>query len=263
MDNHDSNNSDSVDYRSRRLLGYLFAFISAALFGSISTVAKSALSGTLHPLLLSSMVYLVAALVMTPIAYKKSSNNSRNSNENIAFLLKRKNYLYIVGIAILGAVIAPTLYFIGLEQTTASNAAILSNAEIVFTVVIAVLFFKEKIKPVGYVGVILVLFAVIIITANQNLQALSSPSKINYGDLLIIASSLFWGIDNNISKIVSHRINNTARIVQLKSFIGGCLLMGIVVISGIKMNFNSTQIPNIILLGAGGFGMSVFFFYTV
>ena len=96
MDNHDSNNSDSVDYRSRGLLGYLFAFISAALFGSISTVAKPALSGTLHPLLLSSMVYLVAALVMTPIAYKKSSNNSRNSNENIAFLLKRKNYLYIV-----------------------------------------------------------------------------------------------------------------------------------------------------------------------
>ena len=157
----------------------------------------------------------------------------------------------------------PTLYFIGLKQTTASNAAILSNAEIVFTLVIAVLFFKEKIKPVGYVGVILVLFAVIVITANQNLQDLGSLTKINYGDLLVVAPTVLWGIDNNISKILSHKINNTAKIVQLKSFIGGSLLMAIVIMLGIKININLTQIPNIILLGAGGFGMSIFFFYTV
>jgi hypothetical protein len=43
--------------------GYLFAIISAALFGSISPVAKPALSDTIHPLLLSSMIYLVAAMV--------------------------------------------------------------------------------------------------------------------------------------------------------------------------------------------------------
>jgi drug/metabolite transporter (DMT)-like permease len=75
----------------------------------------------------------------------------------------------------------------------ASNAAILSNTEIVFTILIAVLFFREKIKPVGYVGVLLVLFAVIIITTNQNLQILNPLSKINYGDFLVVASTLFWG----------------------------------------------------------------------
>ena len=194
-----NNNSDFVDYRSGTLSGYLFAFISAALFGSISTVAKPALSAALHPLLLSSMVYLFAALVMTPIAHKKSNNNS--SDGNTTLFLKIKNYLYIFVIAILGAVIAPTLYFIGLEQTTAANAAILSNAEIVITVVIAVLFFKEQIKPAGYLGVILVLFAVIIITTNQNLQDLGTLTKVNYGDLLVVASALFWGIDNNVIKL--------------------------------------------------------------
>ena len=125
------------------------------------------------------------------LRYKNSSNNGERGNN--ALLLKRKNYFYILGIAILGAVIAPTLYFIGLEQTTASNAAILSNTEIVFTILIAVLFFREKIKPVGYVGVLLVLFAVIIITTNQNLQSLNPLSKINYGDFLVVASTLFWG----------------------------------------------------------------------
>jgi drug/metabolite transporter (DMT)-like permease len=160
--------------------------------------------------------------------------------------------LYVIAIAILGAVVAPTLYFIGLEQTTASHAAILSIAEVVFTALIAILFFGEQIKPIGYVGIILVLLAVfIIITTAQNSQALDSLTKINYGDLLIVASTFFWGIDNNISKIVSHKINNTAKIVQLKSLIGGSLLIAIVIILGIKININLTQIPNIILLGMG------------
>jgi drug/metabolite transporter (DMT)-like permease len=234
----------------------LFAFISAALFGSISTVAKPALSTTIHPLLISSLVYLVAAAVMTPIAHKSSMSEGGGDN---ALLRKRKNYLYIFGIAIFGAVIAPTLYFIGLEQTTASHAAILSTAEIAFTVVIALLFFGEQIKPVGYIGVILVLLAVIIITTTQNLQDLGSLTKINYGDLLIVSSTLFWGIDNNISKIISHKIS-AAKVVQIKSFIGGSLLMAIVIVFGIEININLTQIPNIILLGAGGFAISIFFF---
>ena len=66
-------------------------------------------------------------------------------------------------------------------------------------------------------------------------------------------------MDNNISKIVSHKMN-TAKIVQLKSLIGGLLLMAIVIASGIKININLTQIPSIILLGIGGFAASIFFF---
>jgi drug/metabolite transporter (DMT)-like permease len=246
--------TSSVSKRSTVFFGYLFAVISAALFGSISTVAKPALSATIHPLLLSSIVYLVAAMVMTPIAYKRGS-----SYDSITLFLKRKNYLYIFAIAILGAVVAPALFFMGLQQTTASHASILSIAEIVFTALIAILFFGEQIKPIGYVGIILVLLAVFIITTAQNFQTLGSLTKINYGDLLIVASTFFWGIDNNISKIVSHKLN-AAKIVQLKSLIGGSLLITIVIILGIKINLNLTQIPFIILLGAGGFGMSIFFF---
>jgi len=257
LDNQESTNIDSVGHRSSTRLGYLFAFISAALFGSISTVAKPALSASIHPLLLSSMVYLVAAATMTPIAHKNSSNGGSSASNPL--FLKRKNYLYIFGIAILGAVIAPTLYFIGLERTTASHAAILSTAEIVFTVVIAILIFREKIEPIGHIGVILVLSGVIIITTTQNLQDLGSLTKINYGDLLIVSSTLFWGIDNNISKIISHKIS-AAKVVQIKSFIGGSLLMAIVIVFGIEININLTQIPNIILLGAGGFAISIFFF---
>lgn len=76
---------------------------------------------------------------------------------------------------------------------------------------------------------------------------------------MIIASTLFWAMDNNISKILSHKMN-AAKIVQLKSLIGGSLLMTIVIAYGIKININLIQISNIILLGTGGFAASIFFF---
>ena len=165
----------------------------------------------------------------------------------------------MVIIALFGAVIAPILYFTGLEQTTASEASVLTTGEILFTVLIARLFFGEQIRLIGYVGVILVLFALFIIIVNYNSQILNDALRINYGDFLIIASTLFWAMDNNISKIVSHKMN-IAKIVQLKSLIGGLLLMAIVITLGIKINISLTQMPSIILLGAGGFAASIFFF---
>ena len=53
------------------LIGYMSAVLSAALFGSISTIAKPTLSSTINPVFLSSLVYLVAAVVMTPVVLKK------------------------------------------------------------------------------------------------------------------------------------------------------------------------------------------------
>jgi drug/metabolite transporter (DMT)-like permease len=48
--------------------------------------------------------------------------------------------------------------------------------------------------------------------------------------------------------------------IVLKSLIGGLLLLAIVVVLGIKININLTEIPNIILLKSGGFAISIFFF---
>jgi hypothetical protein len=90
---------------------------------------------------------------------------------------------------------------------------------------------------VGYIGVILVLFAVFIITVDHNSQIVNHILTINYGDILIIASALLWAMDNNTSKIVSHKLK-IAKIVQLKSFIGGSLLIVIVIAFGIKINIS-------------------------
>jgi len=49
--------------------GYLFAFLAAGMFGMVSTIAKPIVS-SVDPLLLASLVYLVSAATLTPIAQK-------------------------------------------------------------------------------------------------------------------------------------------------------------------------------------------------
>ena len=70
---------------------------------------------------------------------------------------------------------------------------------------------------------------------------------------------VFWGLDNNISKIASQRID-VARLIQLKSAIGGSCLLVIAFLLGVPVNITLAEIPNIILLGVVGFGISLFFF---
>jgi drug/metabolite transporter (DMT)-like permease len=135
-------------------IGYISAVLAAVLFGSISTIAKPALLNV-NALLLSSAVYLLAGLTATPL--KKKARISE---------IKRKEWLLILAMSISGAVIAPLLYFTGLTQSKASDTSVLSNAEIVFTVLLAILLFREKLKPIGYLAIALVLVGVIIITTN-------------------------------------------------------------------------------------------------
>ena len=226
-------------------IGYVSALLAAVLFGSVSTLAKPTLT-TIHPLVLSFIVYLIASLTLTPIAQKTK------------FSLDKKNWILIITVALSGAVIAPTLYFFGLEQVTASDTAILTNGEIVFSVLFALLFFKEKLNKVGYFAVVIVLLGIMIVTTNLEFSSSSFDLK-NVGNLLIIVATGFWALDNNLSKLVSHRLE-VARIVQLKSAIGGVILLGLVIALQIPIDVKPEHIPNVVLLGAAGFGVSIYLF---
>jgi drug/metabolite transporter (DMT)-like permease len=75
-----------------------------------------------------------------------------------------------------------------------------------------------------------------------------------------LGSTLFWAIDNNISKIITQRGIHATRLIQIKSGIGGTVLIIVVAVLGIPVNLNLAQVPNIILLGTAGFAASLFFF---
>jgi len=226
-------------------IGYLFAILAAIMFGSVSTIAKP-LASSVNPLLLSSLVYLIAAATLTPLAQKSKHMPAT-----------KKDYLLILAVSISGAVIAPTLYFTGLRHASASDAALLSNGEILFTVLLAMLFFKERVRPVGYFAIIMILAGLFIVTTDLKSSTLS---QIHFEDMLIIIAMLFWSVDNNLSRILASRYE-VAKIAQIKSAIGGTLLLLIAVfVFKISINVETSQILPILLLGVVGFASSLYFF---
>lgn len=222
--------------------GYLFAILSSIMFGSVPIIAKPLVS-QINPIVLSSVVYLCAFFVFIPIAYKSKTS------------FKKNDYIILAIIGVGSAFLSPILYFVGLEQSKASDTSLLSNAEIVFTVILAILFFKERLRPVGYFAMVLVMLGVFVISTNLDFSHL----EFNYGHLLILGATGLWALDNNLSRIISERINS-ARLVQIKYGIGGVLMVATMFSLQIPFKMSSELFFQTILLSLAGFGGALYFF---
>ncbi|GKS67676.1 hypothetical protein YTPLAS73_12230 [Nitrosarchaeum sp.] len=227
-------------------LGYIFAILAAITFGSVSVLAKPLVS-SVDPILLASLVYIISAITLSPFAQKKKKN------------LTKRDLLLILSIAVCGAVIAPSLYFVGLTHASASDAALIANGEVFFSVLLAVMFFRERLRAIGWIAILLVLSGMIIITTNLNFEDFTLQ-QIHYKDLLLILSMLFWALDNNLSRYLAQKMD-VANIVQIKSAIGGGMLLVIaLLIFQVDINLQTEQILPILVLGSVGFAASLFFF---
>jgi len=240
-------------------IGYLSAIIAAILFGSVSTITKPVLEDQ-NALSISSFLYIIAGLSLMPFL-KLSSINSDNilSIKSSSNKKRNRKYFLLVVTSICGAVIAPSLFFFGLSNTSASDSSILVNGEVLFSILLAMIFFNEKLIKREIIAIILVLFGIVILTTNMHFS--NSFLELNIGNILIVGSTLFWALDNNISKIISKTIH-IPKIIVLKSLIGGSLLFILtMIIFGIEeFEIDIFHIPYLVFAGSMGFGASLFFF---
>ncbi|MFM7795259.1 MAG: DMT family transporter [Candidatus Nitrosotenuis sp.] len=227
-------------------MGYIFVILSALMFGSVSTLAKPIVS-TLNPLLLSSIIYLIVSATLSPLALKKP------------FPKSKKNYTLILAIAVCGSILAPSMYFVGLEHASASDAALIANGETFFSVLLAIAFFKERLGKIGYLATAMIFAGIIIVTTDLDFSSITLQ-QIHYKDWLLILSMFFWGIDNNLSRILARTIN-VAKIAQIKTGIGGAILFFIAVfVYRVPIQIEASSIPAILILGVFGFAASLYFF---
>lgn len=188
------------------------------LFGFTFSMAKQPLENV-DPIVLSAVVYPISFAALIPIT--KSSFKIEN----------KEDFLDILVISILGGVLAPILLFYGLERIDASEAVILTNAQIIFTVLLSSLFFGEKPNGIiGYSGIIIVFVGLFV--ATTELDNSGSLFKYEPGKIMIVGAMLVWAIDNNISRRLTKRSTIwPSKIAMLKFLIGGIILFGIATIA--------------------------------
>jgi drug/metabolite transporter (DMT)-like permease len=234
--------------RQHAVAGYLSVLFAAALFGSVFTLAKVPLA-TVDPLALSAIVYTIAGLGLIPFAKASFRFDTR------------RDYYYLAIITAFGAVAAPVLLLYGLQQTNASDAAILANGEIVFTIALSAIFFGEKLHGmIGLLGVVLVVIGLFI--ATTDLKVSETILEFNAGNLMILASMFMWAIDNNMSRRLTTSAS-PAKIAMVKSLYGGLIMLAVALAlgkSGAIANIDADLWVIIVGMSVAGFGGALLFF---
>ena len=168
--------------------GFVFA-IASAIFFSFNVPISKILLDFVSPYWLASLLYFGAGLgtlFYYQFTKKKTSTHGKVSNQTFWY-----------GLMIILDIFAPIFFLIGVKETNGSLVGLLSNAELIFTLMIALLFFREKLSRFSWIASILIVFGLII----ANYQGMSIQFEI--GSLWIILGTLFWGLENNVSKKLS------------------------------------------------------------
>jgi drug/metabolite transporter (DMT)-like permease len=244
-----------ITYSSSPRLGYILIIGAAALAGLVHSIAKPMLSVSttniveIHPLTLAAVIFIINGLFFTPLRRNKAPE---------AKITRRKILLLaLIGIAEVSAIIT---YFSGLKETTAVNASILANGEIMFSVIVAAIIFREKLQRKEFFPFSLIIAGAAALPVGYDIyQHGMAFSSLVFGDLLVLLSGLFYALDINMSKYASDRID-ARRITQITSFVGGGFAIFLIFILQIPYNISLSHIPNIAIIGIFGTGLSTFFF---
>lgn len=240
--------------------GYVAVLFSAFLFG-IGTAINKILLESMSPLLIAAVTYLVSGLVL-------GGSSLLPENARLTSMLKlpsrtksefaRRDLILVALIALFGAVLAPSLYLLGLSSTTAVNAALLGNTETLFTIGIALVFLDERGRQKDYAAMALLIVGAFVLTTNLNLSRLDTLGSF-FGNLLVVVGCLFWGIDNNLSRLLSVK-RNLLQIGSLKGIIGGGLLLAITALSGLRAVPSAVSIAYLLIVGIFSVGLSLLLF---
>ena len=228
--------------------GYASAIIVAMLFGVWITLDKLLLN-YLHPLALASMVYMLASVLLFVIRISPSHNHILkiiHRESKVKIKISRRNYFTLFLTALFGAFIGPALYLNGLNQITAVNAAFLTNFEILFIIILGILFLKEKVQLKDIVGFAFLLLGAIFLSTN-NLQNLSFDENL-VGSLLIIVACFFWSMDTTLTKFLSDK-RDIFLLTGLKCGIGGVILFTISSYLGLSFNLPLDMLPVLFFIG--------------
>lgn len=224
----------------------LFAVLAAALYALNSPFSKILLTG-LSPTMLAALLYLGAGLGMLAVGFLQKRADTAGKEKP----LTKKELPYTVGMVVLD-IMAPISLMSGLMMTTAANASLLNNFEIVATSLIALFLFREKISKRLWLGIAFVTVASILLSVEDY-----SSFSFSAGSFFVLLACVFWGFENNCTRKLSSK--NPLEIVVIKGFGSGT---GSLVIAAALGEFcaNLPYMLLALLLGFFTYGLSILFY---
>jgi len=235
-------------------VGFTVAILAAALSSLPDVLSKPLVDPTVagiapvEPLVVVFIMYLATGIFFTPITrLQKSSTPIKKSSLVV---------LIIYGVASACSTIA---FSFGLKETSATNASILSNSEIVFTVLIGMIIFKEYLAKKEILPFALIAAGAIFLPIGSDIyEHRFAFSEFVFGDIMIVVSGFIYCLCTFIAKHASNV--NTTRVVQIMSLSGALFSLILMLILKTPFTVDLSNFPILSFVGIAGIGGSVLFF---
>lgn len=230
----------------RQKRGVLFAILAAAFYALNSPLSKLLLD-KVPPTMMAAFLYLGAGLGMAALQLIEKRSGFAGREQK----LTKKELPYTLGMIALD-VAAPIALMIGISRTSAANASLLNNFEIVATSLIALFIFKESISRRLWLGIALVTLS----SAILSVQDMSSFS-FSAGSLFVLIACICWGFENNCTRMLSSK--NPVQIVVIKGVFSGLGALVIALCTGERFP-DTLSILLALVLGFIAYGLSIVFY---
>ena len=223
-----------------------WAILAAGLYALNAPVSKLLLE-EVPPTMMAALLYLGAGIGLAVVRLVQRMIGKGKKEAP----LTKKDMPYTVGMVVLD-IAAPIFLMVGLTMTTAANASLLNNFEIVATAVIALFIFREAISRRLWLAIVLVTISSAILSVED-----VTSFTFSYGSIFVLLACVCWGLENNCTRMISHK--DPLEIVVIKGFGSG---LGSLVLA---FCLGESALPLVygvctLLLGFVAYGLSIFFY---
>ena len=223
-----------------------WAILAAGLYALNAPVSKLLLE-EVPPTMMAALLYLGAGIGLAVVRLGQRMTGKGKKEAP----LTKKDMPYTVGMVVLD-IAAPIFLMVGLTMTTAANASLLNNFEIVATAVIALFIFREAISRRLWLAIVLVTISSAILSVED-----VTSFTFSYGSIFVLLACVCWGLENNCTRMISHK--DPLEIVVIKGFgsgLGSLVLAFCIGESALPLVYGVCTL----LLGFVAYGLSIFFY---
>lgn len=230
----------------KKSIPILFAVL-AALFYSVNAPLAKVLLSDMDSTMMAALLYLGAGVGMLILSFVRKVRGG----EGMETSLTKKDLPYTAAMIVLD-IAAPISLMAGLATTNSESVSLLNNFEIVATSLIALLIFKERIR-------LRLAFAIVLITIASMLLSFEDISSLSFspGSILTLLASIFWGFENNCTRMLSKK--DPLEIVMVKGFGSGLGALLVALILGCRLPSLNAALASL-ALGFVSYGLSIFFY---
>jgi drug/metabolite transporter (DMT)-like permease len=191
--------------------GYLLVTLTAIISGFSIFINKFGVgifkSSEIYTFLRVALVALILGLVLLIFDLEKIKS------------IKKREWLLLALIGLVGGSIPFLLFFKGLKITSSAEGSFIHKTMFLWVAILATLFLKEKIDLKFLFGALILLFANCLLLKKFSFL----PDR---GDLLILIATIFWAIENTLSKYLLSTSNLDGKTVAFgRMFFGSIFIL--------------------------------------